>query len=107
MIKTICMVTLAILGGMIFGILIRYWLDRNILEDAYIEWEDDHKAEIDFYRKREERMAAEISRLHIRETMRQYPKKQIRQEKNSPEWLAVLENTDDPDWIDVDFGKEW
>lgn len=97
------MVIVATAAGTVFGILLKYWMDKNLIEDAYIEWEDEHKAEIDFYKKREQRMAAEISRLHVRKVQEEHPQK-----ANKEPWLVALEDTSEaPDWVDVDFGKEW
>lgn len=97
-------VIIAVLAGMVLGILIRYFMDKNLVEDAWYEWDKIYKAERQALHRREKRMVAEISRLHALRAPETASKEEDGKCKQE-EWLRVLNDVSEaPEWEDVDFG---
>lgn len=95
---------LALLGGTALGILIRYFMDKDLVEDAWYEWDSIYKKEREAQKRREKRMVAEITRLHA-QSAPQSGQQEQEQEKTTEEWVRVLNDVSEaPEWHDVDFG---
>ncbi len=100
--KMVLLVLVALFGGMALGVLIRYFLDKNLVQDAWGEWDKIYRKERDAYKDREKRMVAEITRLH-KEKAETMPT--VNDKKNDDRWMEVLKDTDDvPEWNDIEFG---
>lgn len=94
---------IAVLAGTALGILIRYFMDKDLVEDAWYEWDEIYRTERESFRRKERRMVAEITRLHaIRAEEAPKANEAIGKQE---EWLRILNDTSEaPEWTDVDFG---
>lgn len=95
---------IAVLSGTALGILIRFFMDKDLVEDAWYEWDRSYKAERQELHRREKRMVAEITRLHALTAPQTASKEEDRKDKEE-EWLRALNDVSEaPEWEDVDFG---
>ena len=105
----VLMIVVATAAGAIFGFMWRYFLDKDLIEDAYYEWDKIYSEERKRRDEREKRLYAEVTRLHKENAMLKHNKVESRQTvpQESNKWLDMLENVNDPNWETVDFRKEW
>lgn len=105
----VLMIVVASAAGAIFGFMWKYFLDKDLIEDAFFEWDQIYSEERNRRKENEKRLYAEVTRLHKENAMLKHNKvetiKIVPQE--STKWLDMLENVNDPDWVDIDFRKEW
>ena len=105
----VLMIVVASACGAIFGFLWKYFLDKDLVKDAFYEWDEIYSEERKKWKDSEKRLYAEVTRLHKENAMLKHNKAESRQTvpQESNEWLDMLENVNNPNWEAVDFGKEW
>lgn len=125
----VLMIVVASACGAVFGFLWKYFLDKDLIEDAFFEWDQIYSEERNRRKENEKRLYAEVSRLHAENSllkmnvvkirpltkddtdklMRELNKVKALEIRNgeSEPWLDMLNDVNAPDWVDVDYGKGW